>query len=369
MTRASDNSRFKSLSRRIAACLQLRTKKARTPPFSKNQRLHLHAANELLIDQTRGITGAGRRLACGILASTFALLIFIALPSTAEAACLLPNQITNGQPADATAVMDNFNAVKDCADQAVTSSDSPVTGSIAVFSGSRTIADGNLTGDCTTSGDLVVTCTRTNGTSLGYFATGTDAAQLSGNIPVSRLNNGIDADSTHFWRGDGVWAVPPSGTNGGGGGANRSASIANNKSTTSSDGHYVPNQGSTPSTSASSADNLKVSFTPSTASVTLIFTAIYSRSAGLSRFKIQDVSGNDVWPKYPQSPDPSDPAHDHTKFFGRLQGESGGKGHMVSISTEIPVTSGTTHNWVIKVEHANSVGSVTYYDRSIVILH
>jgi len=137
--------------------------------------------------------------------------------SPAEAACTVPNQITNGQPADATVVMGNFNAIKDCADAAVTPSGTPAAGNLTVFSGPKSVASGDLSGDCTTSGGLAVTCTKTNGAALGYFATGTDAAQLTGTISVNRFNNGINANTDRFLRGDGTWALPPSGGGGGSG--------------------------------------------------------------------------------------------------------------------------------------------------------
>lgn len=135
----------------------------------------------------------------------------LALAGRAEAACTVPNQLTNGQVADATAVMGNFNAVKDCADSAVKPSGTPAAGNIATFSGSGTVTNGNLSGDCTTSGTLVVTCTKSNGTSLGYFATGTDAGQLTGTVSVNRFNNGLNADSSHYLRGDGTWGTPSGG--------------------------------------------------------------------------------------------------------------------------------------------------------------
>jgi hypothetical protein len=164
---------------------------------------------------------AGRRFLTALLVIAFAVALSMYLPSArAEAACTVPNQITNGQVADATVVMSNFNGLKDCVDtvanSTVTPSGSPSTGNLPVFSSGKTITNGDLSGDCTTSGSLAVTCTKTNGTPLGYYATGTDAGQLTGTISVQRFANGANADNTHFLRGDGVWAVP-SGTGGGGG--------------------------------------------------------------------------------------------------------------------------------------------------------
>src|SRR5690349_14079003 len=79
-------------------------------------------------------------------------------PSGARAAtCTVPNAISNGQVADATKIMDNFNAVADCAENGVTTTGTPTTGSVAVFSGSGTIATGNLSGDVTTSGSTATT--------------------------------------------------------------------------------------------------------------------------------------------------------------------------------------------------------------------
>lgn len=135
----------------------------------------------------------------------------------AEAACNVPNQIANGQVADATAVMDNFNTVANCADSAVTPSGAPIAGNLTVFSSQKSITNGDLSGDCSTTGALAVKCTKTNGAPFGYFATGTNADQLTGTISVNRFNNGQYADDAHFLRGDGTWAVPP-GTGGSAGG-------------------------------------------------------------------------------------------------------------------------------------------------------
>lgn len=137
--------------------------------------------------------------------------------SRAEAACAVPNSITNGQPADATVVMGNFNALNDCINSQVSPTGTPAAGNLSVFSGPKSVTSGNLSGDCTTAGSLAVTCTKSSGAAFSYFATGTDAAQLTGTISVDRFNNGINADTTRFLRGDGTWATPPSGGGGGGG--------------------------------------------------------------------------------------------------------------------------------------------------------
>jgi hypothetical protein len=53
----------------------------------------------------------------------------------------------------------------------VTTTGSPANGELAAFSGASSIVNGNLSGDCATSGALALTCTKTNGTAFGTFAT------------------------------------------------------------------------------------------------------------------------------------------------------------------------------------------------------
>jgi hypothetical protein len=72
----------------------------------------------------------------------------------------VPNTLVNGQVADATDVMENFNAVADCVESArgdtVTHDGTPTTGQVAVFASPTGITGGNLTGDITTSGSTAV---------------------------------------------------------------------------------------------------------------------------------------------------------------------------------------------------------------------
>lgn len=68
-----------------------------------------------------------------------------------------------------------------------------------------------MAGDCTFSVPNI-TCTKTNGVNFGYFATGTDASNLTGTVSVNRFNGGSGASTSTFLRGDGTWVTPASGS-------------------------------------------------------------------------------------------------------------------------------------------------------------
>lgn len=85
----------------------------------------------------------------------------VAFSTSASAQCAVPNTLANGQMADATEVMDNFDAVAACADDAaqnsVTHTGTPQTGEIAVFTGPASVTSGDLSGDISTSGSTTTT--------------------------------------------------------------------------------------------------------------------------------------------------------------------------------------------------------------------
>lgn len=99
--------------------------------------------------------------------SAFAVAILFT-PQSFAATCTVPNAISNGQVADATKIMDNFNAVADCAEAGVTTTGTPTTGSVAVFSGSGSVTSGNLSGDVTTSGGTATTLSSSGVVAGGY---------------------------------------------------------------------------------------------------------------------------------------------------------------------------------------------------------
>jgi hypothetical protein len=68
---------------------------------------------------------------------------------------------------------------------------SPANGNLTFFSGAGTISSGNLSGDCSTSGTAVLTCTKINGVTAAPVATSGSASDLAaGTLAAARLPGG-----------------------------------------------------------------------------------------------------------------------------------------------------------------------------------
>ena len=75
----------------------------------------------------------------------------------------------------------------------VTTSGSPVSGELAKFSAGTVVTNGNLSGDCTTSNTLAVTCTKSNGTSFARSATVNTYTSVPFSIVTQvNWNSGVD---------------------------------------------------------------------------------------------------------------------------------------------------------------------------------
>jgi len=87
----------------------------------------------------------------------------------------------------------------------------PASGNLTQFSGASTITNGNLSGDCTTSGTLAVTCLKTNGTSFGTFATANAATPpaIGGTTPAAGAFTTLSASSTVAGSGFSTYLASP----------------------------------------------------------------------------------------------------------------------------------------------------------------
>jgi hypothetical protein len=133
-----------------------------------------------------------RKIAYGVLAfcsSCFSVMAF--------AACTVPNVLTNGQVADASEVMDNFNAVAECTDDALKPSGVPQAGKIAVFSGAQTITGGDLMGDVTTSGGTA-TSLAPSGVTPGTFTNSVITVDVKGRVTAAASGTGGGGGGTNW---------------------------------------------------------------------------------------------------------------------------------------------------------------------------
>jgi hypothetical protein len=136
------------------------------------------------------------RTTSALLAITGSLLAATASAQVPQ--CTVPNTLVNGQVADATDVMENFNAVAACVDSArgdaVTRQGTPTTGAVAVFASPTSITNGNLTGDVTTTG-TTATQLAPSGVAPGTYTNATVTVDAKGRVTSAQSGTGATPGS------------------------------------------------------------------------------------------------------------------------------------------------------------------------------
>jgi len=154
----------------------------------------------------------GSRRALLTLASAAAVGLLLSA-GAARAACVVPHEINNGQVADASVVMENFEALNGCVNSSVTPTGTPSAGGLSVFSGAKTIASGDLSGDVITAGSTVTTLSAT-GVAAGTYtnanvtvdakgrvtaiSTGSSPTGSYGNVDGANVNTIESTNSTSY---------------------------------------------------------------------------------------------------------------------------------------------------------------------------
>ncbi len=92
----------------------------------------------------------------------------------------------------------------------VVTTGTPISGNLAMFSGGTSITNSDLSGDCTTSGTLAITCLKTNGVAFGNLATANGASPpaLGGTTPAAGTFTALNATTALEFQGVQVPSFP-----------------------------------------------------------------------------------------------------------------------------------------------------------------